>query len=188
MSVNFIILTGIPGCGKSTVLQEALKLSPEATIINFGDAILQEGSSLGMSRDQLRKLPIQQQQEVGHAAAKKFAVQSAGTFILDTHALIKTPTGFCPGVPNHILQLLRPKALVMVESGSSLIYERRKLDATRIRDAESIEEIEYHQSLNRGFMAACCAITGAPLISINNSGTLTAAAKQLSDTIKSFSK
>lgn len=183
---NFIILTGIPGCGKSTVLDEALKICPKVKVINFGTEILKESETLGLSRDDLRKLPIQRQQEFGRLAAQKFSAQSSGTVVLDTHAFIKTPLGFCPGIPQHILELLKPKALAFIECDAKIIYERRNRDQARTRDNDSVEQIEYHQALNRSFMAACSVVTGASLTPIDNSGALEVAVRQLSQLLNSL--
>ena len=168
MTARIIIVTGIPGSGKTTILQEVAKNFPKLEIINYGDAMLEEASFNGIERDTLRKLAFEKQQEIGLRAAEKIALQSKGVTIIDTHAFIKTPLGYVPGVPYNILQILQPKALVMIECEASLIHERRKHDMTRSRDVDSIEEIEYHQSLNRSFMTACSALTQALLLPLHN--------------------
>lgn len=45
-----IILAGIPGSGKSTILQEAVKLFPQLEVINYGDMMLKEASLKASSR------------------------------------------------------------------------------------------------------------------------------------------
>lgn len=59
-----IILTGIPGSGKSTVLQEAVKLFPQLEVINYGDMMLKEASLQHIDKDSLRKLLLYQQQKI----------------------------------------------------------------------------------------------------------------------------
>ena len=46
-----IILAGIPGSGKSTVLQEAVKLFPQLEVINYSDMMLKEASLQHIDKD-----------------------------------------------------------------------------------------------------------------------------------------
>lgn len=181
-----ILLTGIPAAGKTTILQEILKACPFVKHINYGDVMLQEAAAQHISRDALRKLPFSKQQEIGLSAAKTIATQTKGILLIDTHAMIKTPTGFCPGIPQKILQILHPHAIVAIESDPAIIHERRHRDNSRSRDRETIEEIAHHQALNRAFLAACSALTGSLLIFINNNTSPHEAAHPLIQTIKNI--
>ncbi len=164
-----IVLVGIPGSGKSSILKEVLRASPFVTVANYGDAMLEEAKAEGLTRDMLRKMPISSQQEIGIRAAKQI-MQSKNTAItiIDTHALIKTEIGFCPGLPKEVLNVLSPKVLTWVECPPSLIIQRRTSDASRHRDHETEEEMTIHHELTRAYLAACCMETGALLCRIVN--------------------
>lgn len=181
-----IILAGIPGSGKSTVLQEAVKLFPELEVINYGDKMLKEASLQHIDKDSLRKLPLHQQQKIGIAAAKKMATEMPQIACIDTHAMIKTPIGYCPGIPEAVIRILNPNVIVMIECSASLIYERRKLDKTRNRDEDSVEQIEYHQQISRSFLLSCVAFSSALYAPIQNQGAPSDGAKQLITLIKSY--
>jgi len=86
-----IILVGIPGSGKSTVLQETVKLFPQLEVINYGDMMLKEASLQHIDKDSLRRLPLPQQQRIGVEAAKKMASQMPQIACIDTHAMINSP-------------------------------------------------------------------------------------------------
>src|SRR5581483_6738199 len=163
-----IIITGVPGSGKTTVLQEALKASPTVTYMNYGDAMLEVALMQHIDRDTLRKLPLQKQQEIGLLAATKMAKEVKNKAIVDTHALIQTPFGYCPGIPQSILQILKPQVIIAIESDPQKIFDRRSKDTSRKRDSQTVEEIASHQALNRAFLASCSTISGALLTFIQN--------------------
>jgi adenylate kinase len=163
-----ITLVGVPGSGKSSILKEILVKCPSVTIVNYGDKMLEEANAEGLSRDQLRKLSISSQQEIGIRAAKRIMQGKSGITIIDTHALIKTEVGFCPGLPKEVLKVLSPKALVWIDCPPSLILKRRHSDSSRTRDHETEEELTIHQELTHSYLAACSMETGAILCRITN--------------------
>ena len=161
--MSIIILVGVPGSGKTSILKEVARKIPSITIVNYGDKMLEEAAAAGLTRDRLRKMPISAQQEMGIKAAKRIQDDTQGITIVDTHALIKTEIGFCPGLPKEVLKILSPAALVGIECPASLILQRRKNDPSRARDTETVEDLKMHQDLIRSYLAACSMETGAVL-------------------------
>jgi adenylate kinase len=168
IKVKIITLVGIPGSGKSSILKEIVQKCPSVLIVNYGDQMLKVANAEGLTRDMLRKLPISSQQEIGIKAAKQIIREKNEITIIDTHALIKTEVGFCPGLPKEVLKVLSPKALVWIDCPTSLILERRKGDTSRTRDLETEEELTIHHELTHSYLAACCMETGALLCRIVN--------------------
>ena len=181
-----VILSGIPGCGKTTLLSEALKISPDLTIVNYGDEMLEIAAGQNIERDAIRKLPVPEQQAIGLLAAQKIKGRLKGITLIDTHALIKTPGGYFPGISDDILRALGPDAIVIVESPAEVILERRKKDKSRSRDTDTLQEIEYHQNLCRMYVTACSAIIGAVLIPIQNELTPSVGTDRLLKAINFF--
>lgn len=165
-----IILVGIPGVGKSSILQEAVRQIPAVQVVNYGDKMLEEAALEGITRDCLRKMPFPDQQQIGIQAAKKIMRHPTDqTAIIDTHALIRTKVGYCPGLPLEVLEILAPSAYAWVECAPSLILQRRAQDhRVRTRDEETEEELALHQELTRSFLSACCMYTGSLLCRIQN--------------------
>lgn len=163
-----LILVGIPGSGKSSVLNALKELFPSVNVVNYGEIMLQEAAHQGLERDAMRTLSIEKQQEIGLAAAQKIAKANHRLTIVDTHACIKTPVGFCPGIPLKILTALNPKGLILVQSSPALIIERRQKDISRKRDKEDLSELTLHQELTRTFLVSASALTGAVLCIVNN--------------------
>ncbi len=163
-----IILVGIPGSGKTSILKEIVRQSPSTAIVNYGDKMLEVANAQGLTRDMLRKMPISSQQEIGIRAAKQIMQGKDEITIIDTHALIKTELGFCPGLPKEVLKILSPIVLAWIECSPSLIVKRRKNDPSRMRDNETEEELTLHQELTYSYLTACCMETGALLCRIVN--------------------
>jgi len=166
-----IILVGIPGSGKSSILKEISRKRPSVAIVNYGDTMLRECNSAGLTRDMLRKMPIASQQEIGMRAAKKIMQDVGEITIIDTHALIRTDNGFCPGLPKEILKIVSPNVLAWIECPPSLIVQRRKGDPSRKRDNETEEDLMLHQELTHAYLSACSMETGALLFRIVNHDT-----------------
>jgi adenylate kinase len=162
-----IIVTGIPGVGKTTVMEAAAK-ARDLRIAVYGSVMFEVASAKGLvqSRDEMRKLPAETQKAIQKDAAKRIA--GMGDVIVDTHCSIKTPTGYLPGLPAWVLQELEPTAIVLVEADPKEILRRRQGDASRKRDDDSLEAITEHQEYNRRFAAACATLTGATVHTVQN--------------------
>jgi len=184
-----IIVTGIPGTGKTTVCNFAEKLAKKAgvevNVINYGTVMVEKLQKYkgDMERDAMRKTDIsfqrKLQKEVAESISEKIR-QLSGITIIDTHMSIKTSEGYLPGLPFHVLQLLKPEMFVLVEAKPSEISSRRMRDITRKRD-EAVEEAVKQELLFSRLMAGACAVlTGAPVkIVINAEGKQEAAAKEI---------
>ena len=166
-----LVLCGIPGAGKSSVLSALKERFPAIHIVNYGDVMLEEGAGQGFDRDALRRLPIEKQQEIGLEAAHKIARNSGrGITIVDTHAFVRTPMGYIPGIPHKVLDALKPRGLIFLQTSPSIIIERREGDKSRKRDEETMDEIALHQELTRSLLVSASMVTGAMLCVVNNDG------------------
>lgn len=163
-----IVLAGIPGSGKTSLLKEINQLS-NVIVVNYGDKMLEEAASENLSRDALRKMSFKEQQEIGIRAAKKIIQKNTEkVMIIDTHALIRTNIAYCPGLPLAVLQILSPAAYVLIECHPDIILARRSKDLNRTRDGETEKELLIHQELTRSFLTACSMQTGSLLCYIEN--------------------
>jgi adenylate kinase len=183
-----IIVTGVPGSGKSTVLKTVGEMFPSIKIVGYGEEMAKELAHQGIDRDQLRKMPVERQVAVRKAVALKIVQDTAAIKILDSHACIRTEAGYTPGFPMDILSLLKPKAFVGVECPVELIVERRIHDSSRRRDEEDVRELALHQALTRQYLVAYSAITGGNLCIVENGpGDLFDNVEPLVKLIRSFS-
>ena len=90
-----IIVMGLPGAGKTTVLKG---VKSEHKILNYGDIMFEiEKEKYGIKdRDEMRKLPVEKQKEVQKLVSEKLSKET-GKVILDTHCSVNTPGGSSNG-------------------------------------------------------------------------------------------
>lgn len=158
-----IIVMGLPGAGKTTVLNG---VETDYTAINYGDLMLEiEKEMFGIKdRDEMRKLPIEQQIQAQKMVYERLS-KMKGKVILDTHCSVSTSKGFFPGLPFEYLKMLKVEALVLITADVAEVAKRRLEDPTRVRD---VDDIALHDSMNKAFLASYSAFTGAPAVVIYN--------------------
>ena len=193
--VKIAVVVGLPGVGKSTVLnlaREALTNKGYCVeIVNFGDYMLKYVVSLDLAknRDEIRKLPLHVQRKAQEEAAKnirrdleaKAQTEENVVGFVDTHAVIKTATGYWPGLPLHVVTNLMPNTIIVVEAEPEEIVARQLRDKTRYRsDYADINLVRELLSLNRVFAIASAVLVGASVnFILNREGKANEAAEEL---------
>ena len=175
------IIVGIPGVGKTTVINRAAELlssQQKVRIAVFGTLMFEEAQKRGLkTRDELRKLEVEEQRRLQDSAAKAISEMQEDVVIVDTHLFINTAEGYYPGLPAHLLSIMKPTNLVLVAAEPHEIAGRRQTDQTRNRDAASHEQIRAELEISRAMLAACSVSTGAPFaIVLNTEGGMEHAA------------
>ena len=168
-----VVVVGIPGAGKTTIVDKLSSSVKGSKLVTFGTAMLEEGARLRWirHRDELRKLTVERQRKLQTLAAAKIAKMKARVLFVDTHLFIRTNEGFWPGLPFDVVRALKPTHLILVEATAEEIMIRRRTDRTRYRDEVTIADLEGELALARSFLAASSTLTGAPmLIAINRHG------------------
>ena len=174
-----VILAGVPGAGKTTVMKKVMERK-EVNFITYGTVMLEIAKEMGIrDRDEMRKLPIEKQRKLQELTAEK--VSEMGDVVVDTHCTIKTPSGYLPGFPYHILKKLNPRLIILIEADANEITERRVKDKDiRRRDEESIYDIEEHQLMNRiAAMNYAVLVSATVKIVKNNDGMAEKAAEEI---------
>lgn len=187
-----VIVTGVPGSGKTTVSEKALaqlkKEGVEYELVTYGTVMYEiaREENLVENRDEMRKLPVDEQKNIQKRAAHTIRDKSQiDNILLDTHCSIRTSAGFLPGLPQEILKILNPDALILVEVTVEDIIQRRENDTSRIRDAEGVEDLMLHQQFNRIIGGAYSVIAGAPIKVIENpQGKIDAAVAKMGQVLK----
>ena len=182
--MGVIVVTGIPGVGKTTVMQKAAE-GMDIQFVTFGTVMIDIAKELNLvkDRDEMRKLTLDQQKQLQIKTAEK--VGKMNNVIVDTHCTVKTPQGYMPGLPEWVLQKLHPTAIVLVEADPQEIFNRRVKDPTRNRDPDSVEKITEHQMINRAAAMAYATLTGATVkIVYNHDDALDEAVKEAAPVIQ----
>jgi adenylate kinase len=184
-----VIVTGVPGVGKTTVLNEFLKLKPNFELKNFADSMLDVAIDRGVLKgekedlhDEIRRLPPDTQLMLQKEAGKMLgALGKERDIVIDSHAMIKTPKGYFAGFPIWVLENLKPDFFILVEVKAETIAKRRAEDPLRVRDQDaSVEGIQEHLNMCRAAAAAYSTITGCFVkIVENKQGAAEDAAKKI---------
>ena len=160
--MGVVVVTGVPGVGKSTVMSSAKEYGYK--IVNFGTTMFEEAQKEGVAdRDDMRKLAIEDQQRLQKQAGEK--ISRMGNVVVDTHASILTSSGYMPGLPEWTVRALNPDIIVLVEATPDEIAGRRNKDASRARDSD---DIGLHQTMNREYAATAAVMTGATVSIVEN--------------------
>ncbi len=183
------IVVGLSGVGKSTVLEEAMLLSDrDYRLINYGDRMLETAQKEGLvdTRDEMKDLDTETYRRIQMDAADSITEDAADQdIIVDTHAAIKSPFGYIPGLPKWTLENLDPAKIIIIDASSREIYERSQGDEDREREHDSVEEVDIYRSIAREMASAGSVLTGAYLKIIQNrEGRAEAAAEELVRTLK----
>jgi len=168
-----IILVGIPGVGKTTLLTKMVDILKDhkknVIVINYGSLMFDVAKENGLEdRDLLRKLSVTEQQRLQKLAAETIATHDEEVVIIDTHAFISSPEGYYPGLPEHVLKIIRPSNFVSVAAKPEEIYNRRMKDDSRNRDKITIDNIKKELDYQSGMISACAVITGSPVRHVLN--------------------
>ena len=182
--MGVIVVTGIPGVGKTTVMKRAAE-GMDIQFATFGSVMidLAKEANLVKDRDEMRSLSLEQQKELQIKTAEKVAQMK--DVIVDTHCTVKTPKGYMPGLPEWVIKKLNPTTIVIVEADPEEIYNRRAKDTSRNRDPDSEEKIAEHQQINRAAAMAYAALTGATVkIVFNHDDGIDEAVKEVAPVLK----
>src|SRR5271169_3103855 len=182
-----VVIVGVAGVGKSTVVAKAKEAVPGSTVQVFGTAMFDEALRLKWvkHRDEMRRLPVEKQKKLQEAAAAAISKGKGKVVFIDTHLFIRTPEGFWPGLPLRVIEPMKPTHLLRVEASAKEILARRKNDKTRYRDEITEDEIGQELELARSFLTAASLVSGAPITFIHNEeGKSEKAASQIAALVK----
>ena len=167
------IVVGIPGVGKTTVITKTkdilLQSGYNTTVVVFGSVMLSEAKKMGIAdRDQIRKLSLSGQQNLQNLAADYICSVKEDLVIVDTHLFVRTSSGFFPGIPQNVIQKLKPRNLILITATPEEILTRRAKDESRNRDMVSIEEIKKELGLSISMISTISILSGCAFEIVDN--------------------
>jgi adenylate kinase len=190
-----IIVAGIPGVGKTTVLQELEAVRKEKDIdlkiINFGDVMNQlfKKQGKGVHRDHMRRQDIALQTKIQQQAARKIARMSGmSSLVVDTHMFVRTVDGLWPGTPRRVLEALHPDIIVLIEAEPEEVAKRRISDTSRERESSKLEDVKADLEWSRYMASVNAVLEGVPVqIVLNPEGHQRQAAEDILTIVEKMS-
>lgn len=175
-----VIVVGIPGVGKTTVVEGVVSGFEGAKLVSFGTVMLEVALSLKWvkRRDDLRMMTVEKQKRLQKVAATKISKMQGKAVIVDTHLFIRTEEGFWPGLPFEVVRVMKPTHLVLVEAAPEEIVKRRSADTSRYRDAVTKESLAEELALARSFLTVASTLAGAPMLVVKNAEGMQSEASQ----------
>lgn len=185
---HVIIIVGIPAVGKTTVVKKVVdmlkKQKKNVKVVSFGTEMLKYLKKNDGHRDQLRKMSRSEQTKIQRQTAKLISRIRSKILIIDTHAFISTPSGYYPGLPSPILDIIRPTHFISLTAKPERIYMRREKDKSRNRDVNSISAIKRELSIQDAMISACVVHSGAPVLAVlNKDGKVDVSARKILKTM-----
>jgi adenylate kinase len=170
-----IIVAGVPGVGKTTVLQELEAVAKERNvplkIINFGNVMNELFKKRGVEihRDHMRKEDITVQARIQEQAARMISKTAGNSaLVVDTHMFVRTGDGIWPGTPRKVLEALDPSMIILIEADPEEVARRRASDTTRYRDSHTLEDAKADLQWSRNMASTIAVLAGVPIQIVQN--------------------
>lgn len=167
---QFGLVLGVPGVGKTTVIQAVARRQPSVGQYDFADLML-SGDSQGIHRDQLQYLPMSQRRELfTHAKRELVRILDSGVnemVLLEAHFVLRIDGKLCM-LGDGLLELATPSVVLLVDAPTVTIMSRREKDSIRSRASETKQQICEQQSANYiRFLDIVSALGLAPHVIVN---------------------
>lgn len=168
-----VIIVGIPGVGKTTVISRATEILRQkghnTSVVVFGSLMFEESKEMKLkNRDEMRKLSVEEQRRLQDKVASRIATMKDDFVIIDTHLLINTDEGYYPGIPMHLLETIKPTNIIMIVADPQEVLNRRKLDESRKRDIRAEIDVQNELNISKVMIACCSVVSGSPFLTIMN--------------------
>ncbi len=168
-----VLVLGISGVGKSTVIRRVLSKVPEnrrPSWLNFGDLmldILREEGRL-VNRDEMKFFDVEDTAYLQRKVAERLSSMD-GIVIVDTHMALESPFGFIPGITQSFIEHVKIKHIVIIEAPAKDILSRRSKDKSkRQRFPQTEMDISVQLDLDRAMASSLAVKLGVPIKVIEN--------------------
>lgn len=167
------IVFGVPGVGKTSVIRGLIEKTG-IKHIHWGNLANEIATREGLIEniDELRELSLEKQNRVKKLVVGQIiqeAKTSQGDLLIETHAAIKTPQGFMPGMDMRTIQELDPDVFIVIQAKPEIVFQRRLLDESRQRkDDLTIEEVNESLSVTRQMAQTYAVLASGTVFFVEN--------------------
>ncbi|MBS3051812.1 MAG: AAA family ATPase [Candidatus Aenigmarchaeota archaeon] len=172
-----LILVGLKGSGKTTVLNYVTKKGPNIKIFNAGNYFLEILEKRGLKRDEF-DLKVKSEEYI-NIQKKVFGnlakdIKKHKNVIVDTHSFLTKKEGYYPGLPLFAVEKIKPNIIVVLDYDPEAILKRRMKDLKEIgreRSAElTLEGVMREQEVQMRYSFIASSMSGATLKILKRSG------------------
>lgn len=160
---NMVVVTGVPGVGKTTLCRSVSK-ELNYNYVNYGDLMLEIAKSRDLASTDLQmfSLDLEIQHEIWKSAALK--IKDMEGVIVDLHGVDQSSIGYIISLP---IEIIKPDIILIIESSKDKIFRQRNKD-TKKRINDTIESLKEHMDILRNTMVSCSAILGCNFAILKN--------------------
>lgn len=165
------VIMGLPGVGKTSVVKEVLNKT-NLKHLHWGNLSEKVAKEMGVIKniDELRNSDPQKQIDVRNEVVKEILeVARNGDILIETHAALKGPHGYFPGLTQEIIKEINPDVFIVVEAGAEFIMKRRKGDKTRERkDDITLWDVEESIFVTRSMVSTYAVLAEGTVFFVEN--------------------
>lgn len=166
------VIFGVPGVGKTSVVKGVLERTG-IKHIHWGDLTMDVALEKGVikNRDEIRMLNIEQQKDIRKEVSQKiFEIsQNHDNVLVETHAAVKTPQGYWPGLSLSTLERFSPDVFIVINAQPEFVFERRLKDTSRWRkDEVTIESVREAMSITTQMVINYAVLTSGTFLEVEN--------------------
>jgi len=159
-----IIVVGVSGVGKSTLIQSVASEIPSCRHVQASHLLK---NALKAQAEELRLGAVLDNQKVLIDAFQKVRALAEDVILLDAHCIVDSDHGI-EIIPEAVFRSLEPTGFVEVWDEPGAVALRRVLDAKRVRPARDEVTIRNHQTLSSETVEQYAAQIGVPLVRVQS--------------------
>ena len=166
------IIFGLPGVGKTSVVNGVLERT-KIKHIHWGNLSFEVAKRMGLVKDvdELRQLDLDKQKEVRKEVTAEIDKISKeyDDILVETHAAVKTPQGYWPGLSKSTLDRIDFDVFIVLTADPGVIFERRLKDESRWRkDEVTIDSIREAISISKQMAITYSVLCSGTFIEVEN--------------------
>jgi adenylate kinase len=144
-----IMVTGVPGVGKSSVVSHPRIPAFGLSVRNFGAVMynIAKAASILSSPPELEAIDLNVRVGLQAKAAEEIDREANSVPVLiDGHLLVDTSRGFVPGLPIECVQKLKLDAIVVLSATADEVLQRRRTNSSKYAMFRNdVERVDLHQ-------------------------------------------